>query len=86
MKKLNIDKASQKELERIDAATRRRIIDGIAGLLQEPPQGDIKPLKGILHGLHRLRVGSWRITYEVIDEAINIVDISPRGGAYKKGV
>jgi len=86
MKKLTIDKAPQKELEKVDAVMRRRIIDGITGLLQEPPRGDIKQLKGALHGLFRLRVGSWRITYEVTDEAVSVVQISPRGGAYRKEV
>ena len=85
MKKLTVDRAPQKELSRIDASTRRRIVDGITGLLQEPPKGDIKSLKGVLHGLNRLRIGNWRITYEATDEAVNIVEISPRGGAYKKG-
>jgi len=86
MKKLIIGKAPQKELEKTDAMMRRRIIDGIAGLLKEPPKGDVKPLRGALHGLFRLRVGAWRITYKVTDEAIHVVQISPRGGAYKKGV
>jgi mRNA-degrading endonuclease RelE of RelBE toxin-antitoxin system len=86
MKKLNIDKSAQKELDRIDKPTRGRIINGILGLLQEPPQGDIKPLKGALQGLSRLRVGRWRITYEVTAQTVDILAISPRGGAYKKGV
>ena len=86
MKSIIIDKAPLKELERIDAATRLRIINGIAGLLQEPPQGNIKALKGVLTGLNRLRVGKWRITYEVTEETINILEIAPRGGAYKKEV
>jgi mRNA interferase RelE/StbE len=65
MKKINIDKASQKELDRIDVTTRRRIINGIMGLTEEPPKGDIKSLKGALQGFNRLRVGSWRITYRL---------------------
>ncbi|MDR0326575.1 MAG: type II toxin-antitoxin system RelE/ParE family toxin [Oscillospiraceae bacterium] len=86
MKGLNIDKIAQKELDRRDTVTRRRIVDGIMGLLKEPPEGDIKPLKGALQGLNRLRVGNWRITYENTEEAINVYEIAPRGGAYKKGV
>ena len=82
MKKINFDKSAEKELKRLDLPTRRRIISGIAGLLNEPPQGDIKPLKGKLDGMNRLRVGSWRIIYEATAETINILTISPRGGAY----
>jgi len=83
MKRINIGKSAQKELGKIDAATRKRIINGIIGLCQEPPIGDTKPLKGELRGLNRLRVGQWRIVYEIAAEAIDILDISPRGGAYK---
>ena len=86
MRQLNIDKSAQKQLDRVDKPTRNRIIDGILGLLQEPPQGNIKALKGQLQGLDRLRIGNWRITYEVTDESVNILEISPRGGAYRKGV
>jgi len=82
LKKINFDKAAEKELKRVDLPTRRRIISGITGLLNEPPLGDIKQLKGKLDGLNRLRVGSWRIIYEVTVETINILTISPRGGAY----
>jgi mRNA interferase RelE/StbE len=83
LKNINFDKVAEKELKRIDPPTRRRIVDGIAGLLKKPPQGDIKQLKGNLGGLSRLRVGSWRIIYETTAETINILMISPRGGAYK---
>ncbi|MCL2633535.1 MAG: type II toxin-antitoxin system RelE/ParE family toxin [Oscillospiraceae bacterium] len=86
MKSINFDKNAQKQLNRIDLTTRCRIISGIAGLTEEPPQGDIKQLKGSLNGLSRLRVGSWRIIYEATDETINILVISSRGGVYKKGV
>ena len=83
MKKFKMDKSAQKELNKIDAAMRNRIIQSIAGLIQEPPVGDIKSLKGELRGLYRLRVGSWRIIYEVTAESIDILEISSRGGAYK---
>ena len=85
MKLLNIDKETVKKLFKIDKPTRWRILKGIAGLLKEPPQRDIKMLKGALQGLNRLRVGDWRITYEVTVKSIDILGISPRGGAYKKG-
>ena len=86
MKSIKFDKNAQKEINKIDLPTRRRIVNGIAGLVKEPPQGDIKQLKGKLDGFNRLRVGSWRIIYEITEETINILIISPRGGAYKKGV
>jgi mRNA-degrading endonuclease RelE of RelBE toxin-antitoxin system len=86
VKQLNIDKSAQKQLDRTDGITRRRIADGILGLFENPPKGDIKSLSSTLQGLMRLRIGSWRITYEVTKDTINILAITPRGGAYKKGV
>ena len=84
MKVINIDKSAQKEIERVDATMRQRLIVGIAGLVKEPPQGNIKPLTGALQGFSRLRIGGWRITYEITETAVNILNISPRGSAYKK--
>ena len=81
-KTLIIDKVASKNLKRTDKATRERIINAIMGLLEEPPKGDIKPLKGELYGLYRCRVGNWRVTYKTTEEVINILEISPRGGAY----
>ena len=83
MKKLNIDKDAQKELDRIDAVTRRRIIKGITGLLQEPPLGDIKPLHGYSDGRHRIRIGKYRVIFYYSDENLNIIDIGSRGDIYK---
>ncbi|MCL2053717.1 MAG: type II toxin-antitoxin system RelE/ParE family toxin [Oscillospiraceae bacterium] len=83
LKALNFDKSAEKELKRLDIPMRRRIIDGIAGLIEIPPKGDIKALKGELNGLNRLRVGNWRIIYEETEKNIDILMISPRGGAYK---
>ncbi|MDR2182701.1 MAG: type II toxin-antitoxin system RelE/ParE family toxin [Clostridiales bacterium] len=86
MKKLNFDKSADKMLNRLDKPTRHRVVNAILGLLDEPPKGDIKSLKGELRGLHRLRIGNWRVTYEATEESINILSVTSRGGAYKKGV
>ena len=82
MKELKIGDSAQKELDRMDKPTRKRIVKGLAGLLNAPPQGDIKPLKGALKGISRLRVGNWRIAYEVTAKSVDILAITPRGGAY----
>jgi mRNA interferase RelE/StbE len=66
-------------LDRIDKATKRRIMQAIAQL----PNGDIKPLKGA-RGYFRLRVGDWRILFSYPDsKTIFIVDIGSRGDIYK---
>ncbi len=83
MKILNIDKSAAKEIERLDTPTRKRIIAGISGLIEEPPQGNIKSLKGQLKGLNRLRIGNWRIIYQETEKTIDVLSISSRGDAYK---
>jgi mRNA interferase RelE/StbE len=72
-------KEAIKALEHMDAATRRRIGRGIQGI----PAGDIKRLTGNT-GVHRLRVGDWRILFSYADGGVYIKAILPRGGAYKK--
>ncbi len=49
------------------------------------PEGDTKQLKGF-SGLHRLRVGDYRIIYSIRDDEhrIIILSIGNRGDVYKK--
>ena len=42
------------------------------------PKGDVKPLRGE-KSAYRLRVGDWRVVYQVIDNEIIIRDIGSRG-------
>ena len=86
MRQLNFDRSAEKMLNKLDKPTRHRIVEAILGLLDEPPRGDIKLLKGELRGLYRLRVGSWRVTYETTKDFVNILEVTSRGGAYRKGV
>ena len=46
------------------------------------PFGDIKKLQGYSN-LYRLRIGDYRVIYEVWDEGIVIDAVLPRGEAYK---
>jgi len=45
----------------------------------------VKPLTGELRGFYRLRIGSYRIIFSLIyeDKVIAVVNIVPRGSAYK---
>ncbi|MDD2480739.1 MAG: type II toxin-antitoxin system RelE/ParE family toxin [Lutispora sp.] len=78
---IRYESRSIKYLKRLDNDTQLRILKAINGL----PSGDVKKLQGSLED-YRLRVGSYRILFSKDDNVltINILDIAPRGGAYKK--
>lgn len=79
--KVIINRNAQKYLDRLDFSMIQRIDNAIAGLAKEPPDGDIKKLRGA--PLYRLRVGGYRILFTMSDTQITIVRIAPRGDAYK---
>ncbi len=88
-KKMNIlySKVAVKMINSMDKPTKLRIRNGILGLLEVPPKGDIKNLQGI-QDMYRLRVGKYRILYEYRKDENNnallyIVEVGSRGDIYK---
>lgn len=81
--KLIYHKRAIKFLEKQENAVQKRIGRGLEGLTTRPPLGDIKPLQG-LEGLMRLRVGTYRIIFEVNirEQIVYILSIDNRGGVY----
>ncbi|MDR2168354.1 MAG: type II toxin-antitoxin system RelE/ParE family toxin [Clostridiales bacterium] len=83
---IRYSKEAYKRLKRYDKKTRRRILNGINGLTQAPPKGDIKPLKGSNNEL-RLVVGKYRVVYEYLANGnlriLMINNIDSRGDVYK---
>ena len=59
-----------------DVITRKRIVEGIEKL----PLGDIKKLKGISG--FRLRIGDYRVLFDINGTVIDIIDIGNRGQIY----
>ena len=70
-----------KYLRKLDKAAQLRILKAI----NELPSGDVKKLKGNIND-YRLRVATYRIFFNKDDKklCIDILDITPRGDAYKK--
>lgn len=66
-----------------DRITQQRIKEGVNGLLEYPPRGDVKVMQGQPAGTYRLRVGKYRIIYELRENALHIIDIGSRGDIYK---
>ena len=54
--------------------------------LSEDPRShpNIKPLKGVLRGRLRYRVGDWRVVYQIDEpqKQVIVLVIAPRGAAY----
>lgn len=71
------------DLERLDRAMLERVVAAVERYAQTG-HGDVKPLRG-QSGLFRLRVGSWRVLFElVVDESgMLVLRVLARGRAYR---
>jgi mRNA interferase RelE/StbE len=76
---ITLSKRAAKALATLNNPLQSRIMEGIYKL----PAGDIKKLKGYVAAF-RLRIGDYRILFEMTTDEIYISDILPRGEAYKK--
>lgn len=81
---IRIKGSAAKELARIPRADRVRIVRAIDGLSDQPLAGTA--LKGELRGLRRIRVGQYRVVYEVLDGelVVLVVRMSDRREAYRR--
>ena len=82
--RVEIKRSAGKELERLPAADKRRVISRIRTLADDPrPQG-AKKLSG--EEKYRIRQGDYRILYEIHDEIITVVvvRIAHRREVYRK--
>ena len=79
-----IAKAAARTLKRLDARTRQRIRAAIDNVAVDPqaPNSSVQPMRT---GGFRLRVGDWRVLYDLnhSDGAMVVQAIRPRGGAYR---
>jgi mRNA interferase RelE/StbE len=80
---LQIKASAAKALKRIARSDRIRLIDAIDRLRDEPAAGSV--LKGEFAGLRRLRIGDYRVIYEVIHRelVVLIVRVGHRGRVYR---
>lgn len=76
---LQTTKSAEKSIKKLDKSLRKRIINAIKRL----PDGDIRKLKGY-DETFRLRVGDYRVLYSFDGYSIMILDVLPRGEAYKR--
>ena len=74
---IRIKRSAAKELARIQRNDRIRIVRAIDRLSEQPLAGSA--LKGELRGLRRIRVGQYRVVYEVLDGALVILAVPATG-------
>jgi mRNA interferase RelE/StbE len=69
-----LPKSVQKELDRLPDDMARRILARLAGLETNPRPADVKKLKG--RAAWRIRVGDYRVIYEIHDRVLQIIVIT----------
>ena len=85
--KVELSKDSLKYLKKLDRKTSQRLLASLDALeASEHPLShkDVRPLVGKLRGFYRLRVGEFRLIFELdgADRRIGVLLIIPRGNAY----
>ena len=79
-----IKRSAARELARLPRRDRERIVHAIDRLGDDPLAGN--RLKGDLRGLRRVRVGDYRVVYEVLDHelVVLVVLVAHRREAYRR--
>jgi mRNA interferase RelE/StbE len=79
-----ITRQPQKILRKLPKDLLRRIDRTLLGLAVDPRPVGCKKLVGH-DNLYRIREGDWRISYAIEDDRliVLVLEISPRGGAYR---
>lgn len=82
MYSLIFKKASEKFLKKLDQESQKRIFKKLKQLKNNPELG--KPLIGNLSGLWSLRIGKYRVIYQIFQERLIIIilDIGHRKNIY----
>ena len=68
---LTIKKSALKEMQALPKADRTRLVAAIDALAENPHVG--KLLKGNFSGLRRLRVGVYRVVYEINEGQVRVL-------------
>ncbi len=81
---VRIKRSATRDLAQIARQDRERLVYAIDRLAEQPHVG--YPLKGDLRGLRRLRVGDYRVVYELLDNelVVLVVRVAHRREAYRR--
>ncbi len=80
---IKIGRDASKALNRMPANLADLIEQKIEQLAQDPPslRNNVKRLVGTKES--RLRVGDWRVIFEIENDTLIVIKIAPRGRAYE---
>jgi len=83
---LDLSREAEKELEKVDRATLKRLQTRIEEVLEDPFSTRFSKSMTTVAGARISRVGNWRILFEVDEEKdlVKILAIRPRSKAYRK--
>ena len=84
--KVIVEKQALKDLKALPVGVKRKFAKILIELEEYPIPAhryDVKKLKGE-EGTYRIRVGKYRLIYEIVDGTIHILAVSHRKNAYKK--
>ena len=81
MVRVRLSPKVQKFLDRQNEPERGQILKALEKLERDPPEGDIKKLKG--RDGYRLRLGNVRFLFAKTENGILVTDIDRRGQVYK---
>lgn len=84
MYKVILDKRVKKRLNRFSKDQYRRASQAIWNLADFPFKGDLKKFKSQYPRLYRLRIGGWRVLFQVDEKTkeIRVFKIDTRGDIY----
>lgn len=76
--------AAERQLERLAGQIQKRVVTKLASLAQNPRPPDAKALQAT-EGLLRVRVGDYRIVYQVLDDpaVVTVIRIAHRSEVYR---
>ena len=68
--RVSIDKAAEKDIDRLPKNIRKMVLEEIKELAKDPRKPRAEPLEGKLKPYWKTRVGDYRIAYEIQDDRV----------------
>ncbi len=83
--KIIFSKRAQKELEKMDLSTQKRIDEAVKEKLEKDSERHLVSLTGSLHALYKFRVGDYRLICKKEEEklVVLVVTLQHRSEVYK---